>query len=241
MQTLRERRNLHVYLEQKAELAVQGECAAQRRLSEAESRHGHEKWRTKKFGYCLYENQSRTRISKNGAVSGESMGRSDSKRKDYFCGELDMRNRLFQEFRARNCHDIQELRRICCEEQIEPDHWELMSCQCNKGGILLLSVSSWLKFRIYKIRWIPWPMQENFTILRQGAALEHPTFPGNPWLFRVPSGKLSLDSGLPLDTRNNMGTSGFVFWKPTCSRRTILSSLREFTEFGIIFLRTGTR
>ena len=31
-QTLSERRNLHVYLEQKAELAVQGECAAQRRL-----------------------------------------------------------------------------------------------------------------------------------------------------------------------------------------------------------------
>ena len=37
MQTLSERRNLHVYLEQKAESAVQGECAAQRRLSEAEA------------------------------------------------------------------------------------------------------------------------------------------------------------------------------------------------------------
>ena len=35
-QSLSERRNLHVYLEQKAELAVQGECAAQNRLSEAE-------------------------------------------------------------------------------------------------------------------------------------------------------------------------------------------------------------
>ena len=36
-QTLAGRRNLHVYLEQKAELAVQGECAAQRRLSGAEA------------------------------------------------------------------------------------------------------------------------------------------------------------------------------------------------------------
>ena len=36
VQTLSERRNLHVYLEQKAELAVQGGCTAQRRLSEAE-------------------------------------------------------------------------------------------------------------------------------------------------------------------------------------------------------------
>ena len=30
------------------------------------------------------------------------------------CGELEMRNRLFQESRARNCHS--ELRRICCQE-----------------------------------------------------------------------------------------------------------------------------
>ena len=27
-----------------------------------------------------------------------------------------MRNRLFQESRARNCQEIEELRRICCEE-----------------------------------------------------------------------------------------------------------------------------
>ena len=36
-QTLSERRNLHVHLEQKADLAVQGECAALKRLSEAEA------------------------------------------------------------------------------------------------------------------------------------------------------------------------------------------------------------
>ena len=33
VQTLSERQNLHVYLEKKAEMAVRGECAAQRRLS----------------------------------------------------------------------------------------------------------------------------------------------------------------------------------------------------------------
>ena len=30
--------------------------------------------------------------------------------------ELEMRNRLFQESRARDCQEIEELRRICCEE-----------------------------------------------------------------------------------------------------------------------------
>ena len=44
VQTLSERRNLHVHLEQQAELAVQGECAAQRRLSEAEADMGIRNW-----------------------------------------------------------------------------------------------------------------------------------------------------------------------------------------------------
>ena len=37
LERLSDRQNLHVYLEQKADLGVQGECAAQRRLSEAEA------------------------------------------------------------------------------------------------------------------------------------------------------------------------------------------------------------
>ena len=36
--------------------------------------------------------------------------------KNKLCGELEMRNRLFQESRARNCQENEELRRICCEE-----------------------------------------------------------------------------------------------------------------------------
>ena len=44
VQTLSEKRNLHVHLEQKAELAVQGECAAQRRSSEAEADTGIRNW-----------------------------------------------------------------------------------------------------------------------------------------------------------------------------------------------------
>ena len=49
LQSLSERKNLHVYLEQKAELAVQGECQAQKRLSEAEAQIGQKKLGTKMF------------------------------------------------------------------------------------------------------------------------------------------------------------------------------------------------
>ena len=31
-------------------------------------------------------------------------------------GELELRNRLFQESQAKDCQEIEELRRICCEE-----------------------------------------------------------------------------------------------------------------------------
>ena len=48
-QTLSERENLHVDLEQKAELAVQGKCAAQKRLSEAEAEKDIRNWEQKKW------------------------------------------------------------------------------------------------------------------------------------------------------------------------------------------------
>ena len=70
-------------------------------------------------------------------------------------------------------------------------------------------------------------------ILVQRAALEHPTFPGQPWIIPSPREVRSTDSGLPRDTLNSMGTSGNFFWKSTCSRRTILlTPLSEEEECG---------
>ena len=55
VQTLSERRNLHVYLEQKAELAVQGERAAHKRLSEAEAEMVTINWQQRNANVALYE------------------------------------------------------------------------------------------------------------------------------------------------------------------------------------------
>ena len=38
------------------------------------------------------------------------------------CGELEMKNRLFQENQAKDCQEIEELRRICCEETDQASH-----------------------------------------------------------------------------------------------------------------------
>ena len=107
---------------------------------------------------------------------------------------------------------------------MEWDRQELMNCLwCIKSGILPLWVNYWLKFRINRTRWIPSQMQDNFTILRQRAAPERPR------------GMLSR--------ARYTECYGFFrkrFWKPTCSGRTTLCSLRKFTEFGIIFWRIDT-
>ena len=50
-------------------------------------------------------------------------------------GELELRNRLFQKDHVRGCQEIEELRRICCEET-EQDKRELMNCLCIMRGIL---------------------------------------------------------------------------------------------------------
>ena len=72
VQSLYERRNRHVYFEQKAELAVQGECAAQKRLSEAEAE-------MLMLPSMIPIDNSNLR---DGSFSGESIARSDSKRSE---------------------------------------------------------------------------------------------------------------------------------------------------------------
>ena len=78
-------------------------------------------------------------------------------------GELELRNRLFQESQAKDCQETEELRSICCEEtdrarQARIDELSVHACQT----------------------------RDNFAILIQRAALERPTFPVNPLLICVP-------------------------------------------------------
>ena len=64
--------------------------------------------------------------------------------------KLELRNKLFQENHARVWQEIVELRKVCCEEQIEQDKHELMSCLCIKRGILRQWVNCWLKRRNFR-------------------------------------------------------------------------------------------
>ena len=114
-------RRLCLNLEQKAETAVQGECAAQKRRSEAEADLDR-KLGTKRFRYCPWWNQSRPRISKFGPVPSESMGWSGSKRKDYFMWRVGNEKWTLPRKSRNNAKKLRNYEESVAQNQIEPEH-----------------------------------------------------------------------------------------------------------------------
>ena len=98
-----------------------------------------------------------------------------------------MRNRIFQESRARECQDMQQERNPSTVSQL----LTLIQVLQNK-------VNSLTNER---------ELHDLDTASSSGAS----HVPSQPLKNQSPRGMLSRDSGLPLDTRNSMGTSGNVF------------------------------
>ena len=92
VQTLSERRNLHVYLEQKAEFPVQGECAAQRRLSEAEADMNIRNWEQRNSDIALYETNRELESQRFELYQANQWADQAQREEDNLCGEFDMRN-----------------------------------------------------------------------------------------------------------------------------------------------------
>ena len=110
------RQNLHVYLEQKGKMANRGECAARRRSSEAEADMGIRNWEQRNSDCALYETNRELESQRLELYPANQWADQAQREKMNLCGELEMRSRLFQESFARDCQEIEELRRICCEE-----------------------------------------------------------------------------------------------------------------------------
>ena len=152
-----------------------------------------------------------------------------------------MRNGICRESHTRTCHDIEELRRICHEEndrarQAIINDLSLHQKRDPSNVKQLLTQIQYLQNKVNSLADAR-DFHDPETSCSSGATY----VPSQPSNIPSPEGMLSRDSGLRLDTRSSMSTSGIVFERPTCSGRTILSSLREFTEFCIIFLRIDIR
>ena len=116
MHALRDRVCLQTIFERKVDLAIQGGKEARQKLYQAEAEIGAKSWEKRNRDHSLQEiNQEfeSQRFRLNQASRWADQSHRD---KISLYGVLELRNRLFQENHARDCQEIEELRRICFEE-----------------------------------------------------------------------------------------------------------------------------
>ena len=100
-QTLSERRNVHVYLERKAELAFERECAAQKRFSEAEGEMDVRNWEQRNADIALNETNRELESQRLELYPANQWADHIQREKINLFGELEMRHRFFQESRTK--------------------------------------------------------------------------------------------------------------------------------------------
>ena len=116
-----------------------------------------------------------------------------------------MRHRFFQESRARDCQGMEELRRVYCEEthrarQLRIDE---LSLQQERNPTTVSQLLTHIQ-----------DLQNKVNSLADAREFYDPETASSPGASHVPSQPLNIrGSGLPLDTRNSMGTSGKTFLK----------------------------
>ena len=105
---------LHGFLEQKAELAVQGGCAAQKRLSQPGAEMDTRNWEQRNDDIALCETNWELESQRLELYQANQWADQAQREKMNLCEELEMRNRLFQECRARNCQEVKDLTKYLC-------------------------------------------------------------------------------------------------------------------------------
>ena len=96
MRTLPERRIFHAFLEKKAELAFQGECIAQKRLSEAEAEMDRRSWwEQRNSDVALHETNRELESQRLELYQANQWADQAQREKIHLCGVLDMSEEIF--------------------------------------------------------------------------------------------------------------------------------------------------
>ena len=96
-------------------------------------------WEQRNADIALYETNRDLESQTLELYHANQLADQAQREKINLCGELDMRNRLFQESRPRKCQEIVELRGICCKETDRAREWridELIVYVKGKGVLL---------------------------------------------------------------------------------------------------------
>ena len=119
---LSEQRDVHGFFEKKADHAFQGVCAAQTRLSEAQSESHRRERRMRNVDIALHETGMPLQSQRMELYRANQLINQTRRKKSWLCDESDMRIRAFQGDRARNCREIEELQRIFCVDTERARH-----------------------------------------------------------------------------------------------------------------------
>ena len=155
--------------------------------------------------------------------------RFEGKRVCYVTNQIS-ETELFRKIVQQVVKKLKYCKEFAVQKLKELDHRNSMRVLLKRKRITLQWISLWFRFRICKTRWIPGVMQKNSMILKQGAGLDHPTVPVNPWVFRLAA---ILVCSLIHGTHRVQQHCG----RSTCERWAIFSTLPKFKDFGIVFLQ----
>ena len=100
---LSDRRNIHDFLEKKADHAFRGGCAVQTRLSAAQSELDTREPRMRNADIALYETGMQLQSQRVERDQSNQLTDQTRREKSWLCDGSEMRNRAFQEDRARKC------------------------------------------------------------------------------------------------------------------------------------------
>ena len=149
-------------------------------------------------------------------------------------GELELRNRLFHENLASDCHEIEELRRICCEEtggarqarfdeNVFASREESDDSESVVGSDSGITEQSEFLVRCKRIlrSWIREQLQSD-------------TRSRSNFYCSKSQDLAALRFWIAAWYTEWYGYYRKRFWTTTCSRRTILYDLQQFKEFGVL-------
>ena len=116
--SLRDRENLQKILERKVDSVVRGERMTQQKLFEAEAEVEARNWKKRNSDITLHEINQEFECQRFQLHQVSRWTDQTQRDKISLYGGLELRKKLFQEDHARDCREIEELRRICCEETV---------------------------------------------------------------------------------------------------------------------------
>ena len=205
-QSMRDREIFHKILERKAESSIQGENEAQKKLSEIEADVEIRRWEQRSSEIALHESYRELETQRLQLLQANTWDNAQSERIS-LCGELEMRNKLFQESRTKDCQEIEELRRRCCEESDRARQAKLdeLSVMQQRDPQTVSQLLAQMRESQDKVNSLSDAREFHDPETAGSSGASHVTSPPltNPSYRTVPR----RDSGLPPETLNMMGTS----------------------------------